>query len=401
MTPILFENGQLISNQNNLNRDKKQEGLKSIQFDMLSGEDDGINKSSIRINRDHKFIDKTYNILMGRQKEIEILMNIVKDPHSKKILSICGLGGIGKTSLATEIAESCYQQRLFEEFIWETAKQEIFWGAKSSTTQPSFTTSYSLLQNLASKLNIKMDKSLDEVDNIDERKNHLKNKIREKFANRKYFILVDNLETTEDYREVVQDLNEIVNSHTKVVITSRKQLSEFDSVYSISLDGLTEEVSIFFLQSEGRDRGVNALSEANVKYLREIHRVTGGAPLALKLVVSLLTRLSLEVVLSNIKRAEGQTEQLYKFLYYDIWKILSSDSRKLIVSMSVLPASVTRSALQEVSMIPARALTDAISELVLMSLLNASHALLDSKKRYSIHAMTFNFIRTELIKKWN
>ncbi|MBN3906564.1 MAG: CHAT domain-containing protein [Nostoc sp. NMS1] len=397
LIPVLFENGQLVSNQNNLDINEEQGNPSSIQFDILSTEEDKNNKNFAEIIRDNKFIDKTYSILFGRQKEIEILIGIIKNPQSKRILSICGLGGIGKTSLATEIAERCYQEKLFEEFIWETAKQEIFLGAKSSISQPSFINGFSLLENLAKKLNIRMDKNLER----DDQKKYLKNKIREQLALRRYFILVDNLETAEDYREVVQDLSEIVNSHTKVVITSRNQLSEFDTVYSISLDGLIEEGSISFLQAEGRDRGVNAVAEANVKSLREIHRVTGGAPLALKFVVSLLTRLSLEVVLSNLKKAEGQTEQLYNFLYYNIWKLLSSDSRKVIVSMAVLPASVTRSAIQKVSMIPENILADAISELVFMSLLNPSHALLDSKKRYSIHALTSNFIRTELIKKWS
>ncbi|HEY3310327.1 MAG TPA: NB-ARC domain-containing protein [Anaerolineales bacterium] len=337
--------------------------------------------------------NKGFSKLWGRDDDIVQIMNELRNPNGKTIISISGLGGIGKTAVALETAEICLREGLFEKVIWETSKEEGFIGSDVQQLSPSFSSLDSLITNIAIKLN---------QERI-ARERNLKNKLnllRFILTRNRYLIVIDNLETVSDFKNIVGELSSLATGVSRILLTSRPKLTDFEAIHCVSLKGLEENVFMSFLRHEGKARGIKAIEQAEDKSLHAIFQCIGGAPLAAKLVVTQLSRLPLEIVLSNMRQAKGNMEEVYKFIYRATWNILSSDARKALISMHVFPSSVTRSTIAYVSTVKDDNLIAALNELVSMSLLDTNDQLADSKKRYSMHALTFNFIQTDLVSSW-
>jgi hypothetical protein len=343
---------------------------------------------------DHAHLpNKAYSRLWGRISEVEKIVEVLQNPTGRRVTVISGLGGIGKTALAREIADVCQQGKIFDEIIWETAQAEQFIGGEIRPFNPTFTSPETLLLNIALHLGHSelVSKS------HEKRKEQLKSTLEQK----RCLIVVDNLESIEDNRRCVVDLSEIASKNSSILLTSRAQLVDFDSVYSLTLHGLPEKDAVEFLRSEGIERGIFSVPVANDKDLRQINRAIGGAPLAGKLIVAQLARIPLEVVLINIQQAKGDSERMYTFIYRTAWRLLTNESRKVLLAMTAFAAPANRDAIEYVSDVSAEYLHTALTELVTLSLLETTPHLGITKKRYSLHPLTMSFIRTDLVKKWN
>jgi hypothetical protein len=336
---------------------------------------------------------KTYSTLFGREKELDAIIDVLQDPRGKRIVSISGLGGIGKTALANEVAEKCRNNGQYHKVLWRSAKEETISGGKIqllTSSSVSFESILNDMANLLEKPEIVREKDLDKK----------RIRIKSLLELTPCLIVVDNLETVKNYEALVMKLAGVTTSLSRVVITSRHQLVDYDEAYCISLEGLLETEAIAFIRQEARERGITTIAPVEDTTLSKLSRAAGGAPLALKLAVGQLSRLSIETVLQNLQAAKGDMENLYIFVFRTTWKLLSQDARKILIAMPAIPSSAARSAIERVSTVDHARLTDALSELVIVSLIDVSNDISDSKKRYSIHSLTRNFLNTELREKW-
>ena len=67
---------------------------------------------------------KSYRELIGRDILVGNVMAALRDPSGKWIVAVDGMGGIGKTALAREIADRCVSENLFNIIIWDQAPKE-------------------------------------------------------------------------------------------------------------------------------------------------------------------------------------------------------------------------------------------------------------------------------------
>lgn len=333
--------------------------------------------------------------LWGRENEITRIMNVLRDPKGLPFISISGLGGIGKTALARAVASECQQENLFSQIIWETAQYEIVSGSDIVSSKPSFFTLRSLVVNILTKLGLPNISQESGTDN-------LLIELMNKLSDIKALIIVDNLETAYNYKEIVSKLaTTLISNTSRFILTSRPLLSEFTELYSVSLSGLDENECVLFLRDEGKKRAVNAVTQAEEKHLKAISRAIGGTPLAGKLVISQLVYLPMESVLENLKKAKGDMELVYTFIYKKSWELLSPEARKVLLCMPTFPAPVTYPTIEYVSTVRGERLNSALYELVRMSLLDTNDSVTRAKRRYSIHQLTRNFVQTELINQWS
>ena len=206
---------------------------------------------------------------------------------------------------------------------------------------------------------------------------------------------MDNLETAENANALVAHLRRFLDG-SRAVVTSRRQVRH-DFVRSLSLKGLEVEDSLFFLRTDAKQRGVQQILEAPEEKLVEIHQVTGGAPLALKLVVAQARFLDLDLILRQLR---GAGTNLYPFIFRQSWGQLSPAAQRVLIYIG--KTVVTTVSWEELAGVGVAAseeeLMAAIDQLVAYSLLDVSSAA--GQTRYGVHQLTRQFVNSDLPRMW-
>ncbi|MFC1975746.1 hypothetical protein ACFLXQ_05060, partial [Chloroflexota bacterium] len=210
----------------------------------------------------------------------------------------------------------------------------------------------------------------------------------------------DNLETVSKSEELVADLYQILGQ-SKLLMTSRHHVKH-ERVHTVSLGGFSEEEGIAFLREESHERGVESVAQASYSTLVELHHVTGGAPLAMKLVIGQMNRQTLERVLLTLKQPSftGQNQEFYRFIYQHSWDLLDTNRHMALVDLSVFPP-ITGGAehdVQAVSQLEPTVFWTAIDQLVSLSLVDKTG--IAGQERYVLHPLTQYFIRSDITKEW-
>ncbi|MBE7467663.1 MAG: helix-turn-helix domain-containing protein [Anaerolineales bacterium] len=304
------------------------------------------------------------------------------------LISIDGIGGIGKTSLAAAIAREIMPTNRFEDMAWISAKQEEF--LPQIGLEP---TSRSALDTdtLANSLLGQLDPNLSLARSTEEKKLLLTHLLKE----RPYLIVVDNLETAADYQTLLPFLRQLANP-TKFLLTSRHSLHAYSEAFCLTLKELNQVDALALLQYEAEIRGVTALTSASETQRGDIYGVVGGNPLALKLVVGQLYVLPLSQVLESLKQARSKTvDDLYTYIYWQAWHTLDKTSQEVLLVMPLAQGG-TFEQLITVSEIEISELNQALAHLVKLSLVEVSGDL--EQRRYRIHRLTETFLMNEVVK---
>lgn len=335
---------------------------------------------------------KAYHHLIGRSLEQDAILNALRAPDKRSILTIVGLGGMGKTALAREVAEHCRQEQVFDHLVWISAKTEHFSGERIVRQDEADYDFDALLSDVA--------RQCDRIDMATMPLEQKKTAVAHLLSQQRVLLVLDNLETIPNYNNLIQQLSNILG-RAKLVITSRHRITH-DRGFTIELKGFPEEDGIAFLRAEGRERNVTAVITAPTNTLLQIHQDTGGAPLALKLVVGQVSRQPMDVVLKALKEAstQGQDYEFYRFIYWHSWNLLDEQSQMALVDMSVFPPVTggARKDVEAVSQMEASLFWLAIDQLVTMSLVEKTGML--GQERYALHPLTHYFILADITEEW-
>jgi hypothetical protein len=336
---------------------------------------------------------KTYHSFVGRYDQLDLVMSALREPQRKSMVAIIGLGGIGKTALAREAAERCLQEKLFNHIVWASFKTEHFVGEdilkKTGASSYSF---YELLSDIGRQCN------RPDIAQMPPEQKQIT--VKYLLATERVLIVMDNLDTVPDSEKLVDALFQILDK-SKLLITSRHHVKN-EQVFTVDLVGFPEDEGVRFLREDSKERGIEVVAQANRPLLFQIHQVTGGAPLAMKLVVGQMSRQPMETVLSTLKEAafKGQDYTFYRFVYQYSWEMLDTNARKALVDMSVFPP-ITGGAVadvQAVSQVESSAFWPAMDQLVLLSLVDKTG--LSDQARYALHPLTQYFILSDITKEW-
>ncbi|MCB0164830.1 MAG: AAA family ATPase [Anaerolineae bacterium] len=336
---------------------------------------------------------KSYHRLVGRTRELEQLLELLREPERKPIVAVIGLGGIGKTTLVQEAMDRCWQEGLFDHIVWTSAKTERFVGEGTHKIEIS---------------DFSFERLLDEIGRQCDRRELPKMPPAEKEAAVKHLlqakralIVVDNLETVPNSEAFVEAICQILGQ-SKLLITSRHHIRH-ERAYTLDLSGLFEADGIAFLREDSAERGIDLVAQASQADLVEIYRASGGAPLAMKLVIGQVSRWPLERVLDNLKAARyaGPNYDFYQFIFKHSWDLLTLEAKQTLVSMAVfdLANGCTEAALAPVCKLSPDMLQLALDHLILLSLVETFGNL--TTRRYTLHSLTHYFILSDIVKKWS
>jgi hypothetical protein len=329
--------------------------------------------------------NEPYYPLPQRETEIQSVMQALR-PGGRSTVMVTGLGGMGKTALAVEVARRCAQaaDQPFRAITWDSAKQEFFVEGEILRIQDAVMAFAELVDSLG--------RQLAGPDFVRKSEQEKLTQLKDSLDRQPCLVIVDNLETMENAQEIVLRLHGLLGP-SRALITSRK-LVPVDA-FTVRLDGLPEENTIAFLRAEGRQRNIQEMAVAEDDTLREIHRVTQGMPLAMKLVAGQAELWGLDDALSNLREGRGD---IYSFLFLGIWRRLSDPAKKLLLYMGPTVGAVGREELEIALEMQADQLDQAIRELVRLSLLNLQGDL--RQRLYSIHQLTRYFVVNDLPEHW-
>ena len=166
---------------------------------------------------------REYTTFVGRSCEIERLMELLNYQHSAHLISVDGIGGVGKTTLVVEAAYRCllansnkYLASLpkFEAIIFTSAKQNHLTSIGFLPRLVYQRTLRDICREIARVFEFSEIHNLSLEEQI--------GVIRHKLSQIKTLLIVDNLETIEDKQEVLSFLYDLPPT-VKVIITTREQ----------------------------------------------------------------------------------------------------------------------------------------------------------------------------------
>lgn len=366
-------------------------------------------KNSIRDELIHKRSNfKTIsNDFIGREKQQKEILSALNESNKYQIIAIDGLGGIGKTALAHKVVEISLNDNIFYSVTWDSAKPSEFTGID---IHPQFNADIdfdNLLDSIGNQLG--------HTDVSNQKSTQGKRKIVQDILNSdRYIVVIDNLETVEGYEKLLNDIRGMF-TRSKAILTTRKKIDNFFHVCSFSLRGLEQPESIEFLKSFASSRGESAdiIRFADEEQLIQIHKNTGGLPLAMQLVVGQATRSSkLGIIIEKLNKVnfhqlekpesdEDVYNKFYKFIYWDSWNQLSEQARKVLIRIGCF--SLSKGAdfeeLEFTSKLKEIELDQAIGELIENSLIyrNINRDNRDNNSFY-LHPLTYRFVQDELVR---
>ncbi|MGC8781050.1 MAG: NB-ARC domain-containing protein [Anaerolineae bacterium] len=335
----------------------------------------------------------TYDRLFGVESHLEVLRRLLLAADGPALISIEGLGGIGKTALAHRLVhELSRTDHTFADFGWVSAQQRFFLATEGiRLIEEPVLTAEGLVEALVVQL---LDNAAEIGSLAPQRALYV---LEARLRRAPHLIVVDNLETVTDVENLLPLLGRLAGP-SRFLITSREAFAGPAGVYHFAVPELSERAALELVRHEAWLHNLPHVAAASDEELRPIYATVGGNPLALRLVAGQLQILPLDQVLENLREARGRrTEELYNFIYRSAWQRLPAAAQDVLMLMPLFAhTGADMAALRRVSDLEEDALVEALSYLARLSLINVSGDL--RARRYSIHRLTETFLLKEVIK---
>lgn len=337
----------------------------------------------------HNLPVRDFSRIVGRDRELAQLLEALTFDCPTHCISIEGIGGMGKTTLALSAAyhylpststttnlESNSPLNLtptFEAIIFTSAKQERL---TSQGVLPRLKPERSLrdiFRAIARTLKRPDILLMDFEEQIEQ--------IQDSLNRQPTLLIVDNLETLEDWRSILAFLYDLPST-VKVVITSRQQFS----FQAIRLEPLPSTESFSLIEQQAQSKRV-VLGPADVQAL---HHYTSGVPAAIVYAVGQLAAgYPVQHLPSRLTLAVGD----YAHFYFQSSMSLLQGTlpHYLLMSLALSPGSASPEAIAHIA--GSDNLTqsmEGLAQLQQLSLVNHQSG------RYSILALTREYALAEL-----
>ncbi len=329
----------------------------------------------------HNLPQPDYSKFIGRENELEQIYALLSPQHRSWVITIDGIGGIGKSALALEIADNYRrqyyelpEQNRFDAIVWTTAKQTILTSEGIISRSQTLCTLKDIYTTIAITLRREdiIQASLTEQANL----------VRQALTQQRTLLIIDNLETVDD-EQTLAFIRE-VPAPTKVIVTTRHRL---DIAYPLRLVAMPEEESIQLIHEAATLKGITLTSdEVSCLYQR-----TSGVPLA---IIWSIAQMGFGYSIGTVLTRLGQpNSDIIKFCFdAAIERIKENPAYKLLLVLSLFATDANREALGTISDLSEWDRDDGLVMLEKLSLINKSDG------RFGLLPLTKGFIETLLQK---
>jgi tetratricopeptide (TPR) repeat protein len=328
----------------------------------------------------HNLPQEEYSHFVGRERETQSLRRKLAPNDRTWLVIIDGIGGVGKTALAVEVARRLLQgdavaSPVFDAVIWSSAKEDVLTADGIRSRQLRLTGLRDIYLAICTVL------GMPGVLRLPEDEQHAV--IRQELSGpRRILLVVDNLESLED-EEVTSFLRELPQP-AKAMVTSRHRI---DVAYSIRLEGLRTGEAEELISQECERRQLTATDAQTSDLIRK----TGGIPLAILWSIGLLgLGHTFESVL---KRLGSGHSDIARFCFAEsIGAIRGTPAERLLCALALLDRPARRELLGAAAGLDVDEVgrDDAIQVLLELSLVN------DISGRISLLPLTAVFALSHL-----
>jgi Putative DNA-binding domain/NB-ARC domain len=280
-----------------------------VSFKHLSAYQYEVDEPYFRLLRPHH-ID-----FVGREDLLKKVQEVLESRYY--IVSLDGLGGVGKSALAIELVRRLYRSKKYQFIISLSAKNKV-WLQHTQTRPANFSGFTEFITEIANVLDIAtFNKSPDE----------LKNEVIAFISGIDGLLLIDNIEDITDTAifEFLRD----VPPPVKVLVTSR--VSRDLGARTITVPEMTHDEAISLLYQElERIEYTNYINEQDD--VEEIIKATGHLPLAIKWAASLAVNAkSLKQVSCQLRQYDSTKREFLDFCFATMYDDLSDIARDIVL----------------------------------------------------------------------
>ena len=219
----------------------------------------------------HNLPQPDYGTFIGREEELKQVHRLLSPQSRHFLVTIDGIGGIGKSALALEVAHRYLRdydrlppEERFEAIIWTSAKSSVLTADGIAPRQQVARTLDDIYTTIAV--------TLEREDITHTRSEDQAGLVSRALTQQRTLLVVDNLETVDDERVNVF-LRELP-SPAKTIVTTRHRI---DVAYPVRLTGMPKKDGLALIAQECAKKSVT-LTEAQAERL---YNRTGGVPLAI------------------------------------------------------------------------------------------------------------------------
>ncbi|KAJ3673061.1 hypothetical protein LUZ60_006435 [Juncus effusus] len=219
--------------------------------------------------------------VIGVDAEKNAIIELLLDERTprRSVVSIVGIGGLGKTTLAQKVYQSEKVKKHFEVSVWLNISQEY--------NIPN------LLKKMAERLLIKLAEHEQEHEQDEE---HFIPKIKEVLDKKKYLVVLDDIWTGADLWNEMMKMNVLpdANNGSRVLITTRfseiaKATDPKSDPYKLRFLNEEESLNLLFKKAYVDKIANGSYPDELLEPAKTISKKCGGLPLALIVVGGLLS----------------------------------------------------------------------------------------------------------------
>lgn len=282
----------------------------------------------------HNLTSADYATFLNREEEFRSIMDVLHPKQRVAVINIFGIGGVGRTALAHEVAERCLEfsqeqpedPRAFAGIVWAAAQRvlSILQETPEPQTAPPLT---------MDELCLTVGQTLKNRALLQARPEERVQIMSDLLHEGRYLLILDDVDETDDER--VHAFLANVPVPTKVIITSRAQLSSH--ALPVPLSSLDTEDAIRLLQQDARMSGVTTLEKAGADELQRLTQQADALPLVLRWSVAQLRDSGQPVAWVIERLAQAGIQPLAEYCFKRSVQGLTEQQHRLFQAFALYP----------------------------------------------------------------
>ncbi|MDA0243400.1 MAG: BTAD domain-containing putative transcriptional regulator [Chloroflexi bacterium] len=268
-------------------------------------------------------------VFIGRTAELKQIHQHLQEQQGQ-LLTIMGMGGMGKTRLAGQAAQ------LLDPALFPDG---IYFVACTAVESPA-----DFLPHLISQLGLALDSSRPTAEQL-----------QQYLARRKILLLLDNFEQLSQY--AAELLAPLRQAHVNLLVTSRHALN-LQGEHLIRLGGLDYGEALFMARAQRYDNRLFSAEEQQL--IRELVQLVAGMPLAIEMAAAWLRAYDLPTLFKFLQQnlelwvaPQGDVPARHQSLdavFDGSWQLLKPNLQLVLARLSLLQGTFTAEAAQKIAL---------------------------------------------------